>query len=85
MKMLIVAWPCVHSGRAERWWYYVLSELRKTGISCLIAIPLSLNRGCHKCPKTLESSNINVIYMKSGVLSWIKTLIRAVKERKLIS
>jgi len=84
MRVLVIAWPCIHSGGAERWWYYVLSELRKISTSYyLIAIPLSLNRGCYKCPKTLNSSNMSIVYMKSGFISWIKTLIKIIKERRV--
>uniref|UniRef100_A0A7C4BCS6 Glycosyltransferase n=1 Tax=Ignisphaera aggregans TaxID=334771 RepID=A0A7C4BCS6_9CREN len=84
MRVLVVAWPCVHSGGAERWWYYVLSELRKmSSFYYLIAIPLSLNRGCYKCPKKLNSSNMSIVYMKSGPISWAKTLIKVIRERRI--
>jgi len=79
MKILIMAHPCIHTGGAERWWYYVLNELRKANIFMFIAIPLSLRRGCYECPKMLLSSNVRIIYVTSGMLSWIKTLIKVIR------
>jgi len=39
-KILAVAWPCVHFGGAERWWYYVLKELKTTDIQIHALIPV---------------------------------------------
>jgi hypothetical protein len=26
IRMAIIAWPCIHYGGAERWWYYVCAN-----------------------------------------------------------
>ena len=64
VRVLVVAWPCTHSGGTERWWFYVLNEFNKfSNIHGIVAIPTALNLGCYLCPKHIKSSNINVIYM----------------------
>ena len=90
IRMAIIAWPCIHYGGAERWWYYVLREFRRdTEISYYVVIPFSLHRGCLRCPKVLPSSNIIIIYLPPkrnqllAFFSWLRDLIKLIKERNI--
>jgi glycosyltransferase involved in cell wall biosynthesis len=90
VRIAIVAWPCIHHGGAERWWYHVLDELKKsTEISYYVMISLSLHRGCLKCPEALQSSNIITIYLPSkgnpllDLISWFKFLIKLIREKNI--
>jgi len=89
LRILIIAWPCIHKGGAERWWYYVLNELRNTNCSYFITVPLSLNLGCYKCPAMLRSSNVSLVYMNSrrsvllDLILWIKVLINVIRNNSI--
>jgi glycosyltransferase involved in cell wall biosynthesis len=90
IRMAIIAWPCIHYGGAERWWYYVLREFRRdTEISYYVVIPFSLHRGCLKCPKVLQSPNTIIIYLPPkrnlllNLFSWFRILIKLIKERNI--
>ncbi|WP_243676340.1 glycosyltransferase family 4 protein [Vulcanisaeta distributa] len=76
--MLIVAWPCVHSGGAERWWYYVIRELVSVkGLKVVVVIPTNLRRGCFICPANLgRYNNIIVKYVAlNGLYNFARTIL----------
>jgi glycosyltransferase involved in cell wall biosynthesis len=90
IRMAIISWPCIHYGGAERWWYYVLREFRRsTGISYYVVIPFSLHRGCLKCPKVLQSPDVTTIYLLPkrnqllDLFSWFGILIKLIKEKNI--
>jgi len=87
VRVLVIAWPCIHYGGAERWWFYVLDEFRKfSNIYGIVAIPTALNLGCYSCPRLIKSSNIDVIYMYPvrnkllEVFLWTRLLIKIIRK-----
>jgi len=88
-KVLVVAWPCVHFGGAERWWYYVLKELKTTNIQIHVLIPAVLKLGCFLCPEGLLNVSRGIIYMplhKNIILrflSWVRFLVKIIKRRNV--
>lgn len=87
VRVLVIAWPCIHYAGAERWWFYVLDEFRKfSNIYGIVAIPTALNLGCYLCPRYIKSSNIDVIYMYPvrnkllEVFLWTRLLIKIIRK-----
>jgi len=87
VRVLVIAWPCIHYAGAERWWFYVLDEFRKfSNIYGIVAIPTALNLGCYSCLRLIKSSNIDVIYMYPvrnkllEVFLWTRLLIKIIRK-----
>ena len=87
VRVLVIAWPCIHYAGAERWWFYVLDEFRKfSNIYGIVAIPTALSLGCYLCPRYIKSSNIDVIYMHPvrnkllEVFLWTRLLIKIIRK-----
>ena len=89
LNLYIIAWPCIHFAGAERWWYYVLKEIREMDINITLLIPTGLKLGCFKCPQELMGENLIVKYVPltrdiKGILKGFSTILREAKHADII-
>lgn len=89
LNILLIAWPCIHYGGAERWWYYILHEFRDKPIRVYVLIPTSWSLGCFACPKKIQSSSLRVLYIRPRknsllkVISLTSSLINIIKKQSI--
>ncbi|MGC8543436.1 MAG: glycosyltransferase, partial [Vulcanisaeta sp.] len=77
---MVIAWPRIHSGGAERWWYYVIRELGNNDhVKVTVVVPVSLRRGCFICPASFTRYGVNVRYVTlDGLRNFIKSVIELI-------
>jgi glycosyltransferase involved in cell wall biosynthesis len=77
VNIMVVAWPCVHSGGAERWWYYILRELSNNDrVKVTVIVPVSLRRGCFVCPASFTKYGVDIRYVSlNGLHNFVRSVI----------
>ncbi|ADY01295.1 glycosyl transferase group 1 [Vulcanisaeta moutnovskia 768-28] len=80
VSIMVIAWPCIHSGGAERWWYYVIRELGSNdSVKVTVVVPVSLRRGCFICPAGFTRYGVDVRYVSLGGLrNFIKSVTKLI-------